>query len=43
MAIRMKAPANYMEQKDGEDWCPGAVVDEVIDTFKSPVLYSNAG
>lgn len=43
MTMRMKAPANYMEQKDGEDWCPNAVVGEVIDTFKNPVLYSNAG
>ncbi len=42
-AMRMKAPANYMEQKDGEDWCPGAVAGEVIDTVKNPVLYSCAG
>jgi ectoine hydroxylase-related dioxygenase (phytanoyl-CoA dioxygenase family) len=42
IAMRMKAPANYMEQKDGEDWCPGAVVGEVIDTVKNPVLYARA-
>jgi ectoine hydroxylase-related dioxygenase (phytanoyl-CoA dioxygenase family) len=37
--MRLKAPSNAMQQNDWEQWCPGAVVGQVIDTPKNPVLY----
>ncbi|HEU5285707.1 MAG TPA: phytanoyl-CoA dioxygenase family protein [Sphingomicrobium sp.] len=37
--MRLKAPANRMEQADRDAWCPGAKVGEVIDTPKNPVLF----
>ena len=37
--MRLKAPENHMQQQDWEKWCPGAHVDEVIDTPKNPVLF----
>jgi ectoine hydroxylase-related dioxygenase (phytanoyl-CoA dioxygenase family) len=40
--MRLKQPANYAQRKDGEDWCPGAVVGEVIRTPKNPLLYSHS-
>lgn len=41
-AMRLKAPDNHMQQADWGRWCPGAAVDEVIDTPKNPVLCQNA-
>jgi len=40
--IRLKAPANKMQQADWERWCPGAVAGEIIDTPKNPVLFERA-
>jgi ectoine hydroxylase-related dioxygenase (phytanoyl-CoA dioxygenase family) len=37
--MRLKAPDNHMQQADWERWCPGAVVGEVIDTPKNPLLF----
>lgn len=37
--MRLKAPDNHMQQADWERWCPGAVVGEVINTPKNPVLF----
>lgn len=37
--MRLKAPENHMQQADWDKWCPGAVVGEVIDTAKNPVLF----
>ncbi|HKR76801.1 MAG TPA: phytanoyl-CoA dioxygenase family protein [Rhodanobacter sp.] len=39
--MRLKAPDNHMQQADWERWCPGAVVDAVIDTPKNPVLFES--
>lgn len=40
--MRLKAPSNHMQQADWERWCPGAVVDEVIDTPINPVLFERS-
>ncbi len=40
--MRLKAPENHMQRQDWEKWCPGARVDEVIDTPKNPVLFEPA-
>ena len=40
--MRLKAPENHMQQQDWEKWCPGAVVGEVIDTPKNPILFERA-
>lgn len=37
--MRLKAPENPMQQNDWERWCTGAVIGEVIDTPKNPVLF----
>jgi ectoine hydroxylase-related dioxygenase (phytanoyl-CoA dioxygenase family) len=37
--MSLKAPDNHMQQADWERWCPGAVIGEVIDTPKNPVLF----
>ena len=37
--MRLKEPANENQQNDWDTWCPGAKVDEVIDTTLNPVLY----
>jgi len=39
--MRLKAPDNHMQQADWERWCTGAVVGEVIDTPKNPVLFED--
>jgi ectoine hydroxylase-related dioxygenase (phytanoyl-CoA dioxygenase family) len=40
--MRLRAPSNSHQQHDWEQWCPGAVVGEVIDTPKNPVLFERA-
>lgn len=40
--IRLKAPDNHMQRNDWEQWCPGAVVGEIVDTPKNPVLFERA-
>lgn len=37
--MRLKAPENHMQQADWDKWCPGAVVGQVIDTPRNPVLF----
>jgi ectoine hydroxylase-related dioxygenase (phytanoyl-CoA dioxygenase family) len=37
--MKLKAPENKNQQLDWEVWCPGAEIDEVIDTPFNPVLY----
>jgi len=39
--MRLKAPSNAMQQADRERWCPGAVIDEIIDTPKNPLLFEH--
>lgn len=39
-AMRLKAADNDMQKVDGDDWCPGATVGEVINTALNPMLYS---
>ena len=36
----LKNPSNDGQQNDWEKWCPGAVIDEIIDTPLNPILYS---
>lgn len=38
-AMTLAQPTNHMQQNDWDTWCPGAVVDQVIDTEINPVLY----
>lgn len=38
-AMRLAEPTNVAQRADREQWCPGAVVGEVIDTPLNPVLY----
>lgn len=38
--MRLKAPVNSNQQADWETWCPGAVIDEIIDTNLNPILFS---
>jgi ectoine hydroxylase-related dioxygenase (phytanoyl-CoA dioxygenase family) len=37
--MRLAQPVNHMQQNDWDQWCPGAVVGEVINTPINPVLY----
>lgn len=37
--MRLKSPENDGQVNDWQTWCPGAVVDKVIDTPLNPVLY----
>jgi hypothetical protein len=37
--MRLKAPANDHQRDDWAKWCPGAVVGDIIDTPKNPVIY----
>lgn len=37
--MRLIAPTNPHQRNDWEKWCPGAVIGEVIDTPKNPVLF----
>lgn len=39
--MKLTAPANANQQADREQWCPGAVVGEVIDTPMNPVLFEH--
>ena len=39
--MRLKEPINENQQNDWDTWCPGAKVDEVIDTALNPVLYQH--
>ena len=41
-AMRLADPVNTMQDNDRRDWCPGAVVGEVIQTALNPVLYRDA-
>ena len=38
--MRLKKPSNDGQQNDWKTWCPGAVIDEIIDTPLNPILYS---
>jgi ectoine hydroxylase-related dioxygenase (phytanoyl-CoA dioxygenase family) len=40
--MRLAAPTNAMQQSDGDTWCPGARVGDVIDTPFNPVIYESA-
>jgi ectoine hydroxylase-related dioxygenase (phytanoyl-CoA dioxygenase family) len=37
--MRLAQPVNHMQQNDWDQWCPGAVVGEVINSPINPVLY----
>ncbi len=37
--MRLAEPVNHMQAADRDQWCPGAVVGEVIDTPLNPVLF----
>jgi ectoine hydroxylase-related dioxygenase (phytanoyl-CoA dioxygenase family) len=37
--MKLKAPSNSNQQADWDTWCPGAKIDEVIDTQLNPVLF----
>jgi len=39
--MQLKEPANENQQADWDTWCPGAVVDEVINTPLNPILYQH--
>ena len=41
-AMRLKAPVNDNQRNDWAQWCPGALVDEVICTPKNPLIYQRA-
>lgn len=41
--IRLKAPTNDNQIADWETWCPGAVIGEIIDTPRNPVLFERHG
>jgi hypothetical protein len=38
--MRLKAPENNNQQLDWETWCPGAAIDEIINTPLNPVLFA---
>ena len=38
--MRLKKPINEGQQNDWITWCPGAIIDEIIDTPLNPILYS---
>jgi ectoine hydroxylase-related dioxygenase (phytanoyl-CoA dioxygenase family) len=40
--MKLHAPNNDMQRADWERWCPGARIDEVIDTPKNPLLFEHA-
>jgi hypothetical protein len=40
--MRLAAPTNAQQRNDWHKWCPGAVVGEVIDTPKNPILFERA-
>lgn len=37
--MRLKAPENSNQQNDWDTWCPGAVIDEIIQTPLNPLLF----
>ncbi len=37
--MRLKKPENENQQADWDTWCPGAVVNDIIDSELNPVLY----
>lgn len=39
--MRLKAPENSNQQNDWDTWCPGAVIDEIIQTPLNPLLFSS--
>lgn len=41
--MRLAQPRNAAQERDWHDWCPGAVVGEIIATPLNPVLYERAG
>jgi hypothetical protein len=38
--MRLKAPENNNQQNDWYTWCPGAIIDEIIETPLNPLVYS---
>ncbi|NDA60895.1 MAG: phytanoyl-CoA dioxygenase [Chitinophagia bacterium] len=38
--MRLKAPENSNQQNDWDTWCPGAIINEIIETPLNPLLYS---
>jgi ectoine hydroxylase-related dioxygenase (phytanoyl-CoA dioxygenase family) len=38
--MRLAAPKNQHQKHDGDGWCPGVKVGEIIDSPLNPVLYS---
>ena len=38
--MRLKKPINEGQQNDWITWCPGAIIDEIINTPLNPILYS---
>ena len=40
--MKLKSPSNAMQQADWDQWCPGAVPGEIIDTPKNPVIWERA-
>ena len=43
IGMKLKAPSNAMQQADRDQWCPGAVAGEIIDTAKNPLIWERAG
>jgi ectoine hydroxylase-related dioxygenase (phytanoyl-CoA dioxygenase family) len=41
--MRLAAPTNDMQRNDWQQWCPGAVPGEVIDTHLNPIVYGQGG
>ncbi|MEI8110513.1 MAG: phytanoyl-CoA dioxygenase family protein [Chitinophagia bacterium] len=37
--MRLKAPENSNQQNDWDTWCPGAIINEIIETPLNPLLY----
>ena len=38
--MKLKKPENENQQIDWDTWCPGAGIDEVIDTSLNPILFN---
>jgi hypothetical protein len=38
--MRLKQPENINQENDWHTWCPGAEVNEVIDTPLNPIIFS---
>jgi ectoine hydroxylase-related dioxygenase (phytanoyl-CoA dioxygenase family) len=38
--MKLKAPSNSNQQADWDTWCPGAIINEVINTELNPVIYT---